>query len=51
MYVGGLNFEFCYMYLSTEYLYDYDDWSSYFVAWGLDLHLIELNAKFGICWA
>ena len=48
VWVAG-NLHFTYMYFSTEYAYDYDDWSSYPIAWDLALLLLELHAKFGIC--
>ena len=46
MYVA-INLCFTYMYFSTKYAYDYDDWSSYFGAGVVVLLLFELHAKFG----
>ena len=37
------------MYLSTESVYDYDDWSSYFMVQGFGLPFTKLHVKFEIC--
>ena len=47
----ALNLYFTYMCFSTECVYDYDDWSSYFGAWVVVLLPSELCAKFGMCGA
>ena len=47
----AFNFDVWYMYLHTECVYDYDNWSSYFVVWGLDLPFAVLPVKFGMCGA